>query len=186
VPSHTTFLAVADRDGNVVTLIESVFSGFGAATMIPGTGILLNDRLRGFSLDAASPNAIAPGKRPVHTLNTVMALDGRAPRLAFGTPGRHAQVQTNFQLAVGLIDFGLDVQAAIEEPRWYHERGRTLEVEARFPEEVRRALAGKGHEIELLSEWDATTGGAQAIVVDENGVFAAGADPRREGVAAGY
>jgi gamma-glutamyltranspeptidase/glutathione hydrolase len=192
VPSHTTFLAVADRDGNVVTLIESVFSGFGAATMIPGTGILLNDRLRGFSLDPASPNAIAPGKRPVHTLNTVMALDGRAPRLAFGTPGRHAQVQTNFQLAVGLIDFGLDVQAAIEEPRWSHgltegtARGRTLGVEARFPEEVRRTLAGKGHEIELLSEWDATTGGAQAIVVDENGVFAAGADPRREGVAAGY
>lgn len=186
VASHTTFLAVADRDGNVVTLIESVFSGFGAATMIPGTGILLNDRLRGFSLDPASPNAIAPGKRPVHTLNTVMALDGRAPRFAFGTPGRQAQVQTNFQLAVGLIDFGLDVQTVIEEPRWYHERGRTLELEARFPDEVQRALAGKGHEIELLGRWDPTTGGAQAISVGENGVFAAGADPRREGVAAGY
>lgn len=186
VPAHTTFLAVADRDGNVVTLIESVFSGFGAATIVPGTGILLNDRLRGFSLDAASPNAIAPGKRPVHTLNTVIALDGRAPRFAFGTPGRHAQVQTNFQLAVGLIDFGLDVQTVIEEPRWFHERARTLELEARFPEEVQRALAGKGHEIELLGEWDQTTGGAQAIAVDPSGVFAAGADPRREGVAAGY
>ncbi|MGH2379566.1 MAG: gamma-glutamyltransferase, partial [Candidatus Limnocylindria bacterium] len=180
VPSHTTFLAVADRDGNVVTLIESVFSAFGAATMVPGTGILLNDRLRGFSLDAASPNAITPGKRPVHTLNTVLALDGRAPRLAFGTPGRHAQVQTNFQLAVALIDFGLDVQAAIEEPRWFHERGRTLGLEARFPEEVCKSLQGKGHEIELLGAWDATTGGAQAIAVGENGVFAAGADPRRE------
>ena len=84
------------------------------------------------------------------------------------------------------IDFGLDVQEAIEAPRWYHERGRTLGLEARFPEEARRALAGKGHEIEVLGAWDATTGGAQAIAVDANGVFAAGADPRREGVAAGY
>ena len=186
VAAHTTYLTVADRDGNVVSLIESVFSGFGAATIVPGTGILLNDRLRGFSLDPSSPNALAAGKRPVHTLNAVIALDGSTPRLAFGTPGRHAQVQTNFQLGVALIDFGLDVQAAIEAPRWYHEHGRTLRVEARFPEEVRRALGGKGHEIELLAEWDATTGGAQAIAVDANGVFAAGADPRREGVAAGY
>lgn len=186
VPAHTTYLAVADRDGNVVSLIESVFSGFGAATVLPGTGILLNDRLRGFSLDARSPNAIAPGKRPVHTLNTVIALDGSTPRFAFGTPGRHAQVQTNLQIAVALIDFGMDVQAAIEEPRWVHEHGRTLRLEARFPEEVRRGLSGKGHEIELLADWDETTGGAQAIAVDANGVFAAGADPRREGVAAGY
>jgi len=186
LPAHTTYLAVADRDGNVVSLIESVFSAFGAATIVPGTGILLNDRLRGFSLDERSPNAIAPGKRPVHTLNTVIALDGSTPRFVFGTPGRHAQVQTNFQLAVALIDFGMDVQEAIEAPRWFHESGRTLKVEGRFPEDVRRALAGKGHEIELLDPWAEVTGGAQAIAVDDNGVFAAGADPRREGVAAGY
>jgi gamma-glutamyltranspeptidase/glutathione hydrolase len=186
VPAHTTYLCVADRDGNVVSLIESVFSGFGAATIVPGTGILLNDRLRGFSLDPASPNAIAPGKRPIHTLNTVIALDGSTPRFVFGTPGRQAQVQTNFQLAVALIDMGMDVQEAIEAPRWFHESGRTLKLEARWPDDVRRALAGKGHEIELLRDWDSVTGGAQAIVVDPSGVFAGGADPRREGVAAGY
>jgi gamma-glutamyltranspeptidase/glutathione hydrolase len=80
----------------------------------------------------------------------------------------------------------MDVQDAIEAPRWFHESGRTLKLEARFPEDVRRALGGKGHEIVLLPEWDDVTGGAQAIAVGENGVFAAGADPRREGVAAGY
>ena len=186
VPAHTTYLAVADRDGNAVSLIESIFHSFGAAAMIPGTGILLNDRLRGFSLDARSPNALAPGKRPVHTLNTVIALDGSTPRFVFGTPGAQAQVQSNFQLAVALIDFGLDVQEAIEAPRWFHESGRTLKLEARFPEDVRRELSGRGHELVLLPEWDAVTGGAQAIAVDANGVFAAGADPRREGVAAGY
>lgn len=185
-PADTTYLAVVDRDGNAVSLIESVFSAFGAATVVPGTGILLNNRLTGFSLDARSPNAIAPGKRPVHTLNTVLALEGSMPRFVFGTPGRHAQVQTNLQLAVGLIDFEMDVQRAIEEPRWYHESGRTLKMERRFPEAVRRAMAAKGHEVAILKEWDEITGGAQAIAIEPNGSFAGAADPRREGQAAGY
>lgn len=186
IPTTTTYLAVVDRDGNAVSLIESVFSNFGAAAMVPGTGILLNDRLTGFSLDGASPNALAPGKRPVHTLNTVIALDGSSPRLVFGSPGRHAQVQTNFQLAVALIDFEMDVQEAIEQPRWFHQSGRTLRLESRYPEEVVRALTGKGHEVALLSAWDSLTGGAQVVAIDRNGVFAAGADPRREGVAGGF
>jgi gamma-glutamyltranspeptidase/glutathione hydrolase len=186
LPADTTYLAVVDRDGNAVSLIESVFSAFGAATVVPGTGILLNNRLAGFSLDTRSPNVLAPGKRPVHTLNTVIVLDGATPRFVFGTPGRQAQVQTNFQLAVALIDHGLDVQAAIEAPRWYHETGRTLQLESRFPEQMRRALAAKGHDLHLLGDWAEITGGAQAVAIDANGVFSAGADPRREGYAAGY
>ncbi|HZP97269.1 MAG TPA: gamma-glutamyltransferase [Candidatus Limnocylindria bacterium] len=184
--ADTTYLAVVDRDGNAVSLIESVFSEFGSACVVPGTGVLLNNRLVGFSLDAASPNALAPRKRPIHTLNTVIALDGTTPRFVFGTPGRHAQVQTNFQLAVGLIDHGFDVQRAIEEPRWYHESGRALKIEARFPEATRKGLQSKGHDIVLLGDWAEVTGGAQAIAIDENGVFSGGADPRREGHAAGY
>jgi gamma-glutamyltranspeptidase/glutathione hydrolase len=184
--ADTTYMAIVDRDGNAVSLIESVFSEFGAASMVAGTGIMLNDRLTGFSLDPASPNALAGGKRPVHTLNTVITLDGVTPRLVFGTPGRHAQVQTNFQLAVALIDHAMDVQRAIEEPRWYHESGRALKIESRFPEAVRKGLAAKGHEVTLVGDWAEVTGGAQAIAIDENGVFSGGADPRREGNAAGY
>ena len=184
---HTTFLATVDRDGNAVSLIESVFSEFGAAFLAPGTGILANNRLIGFSLDASSPNALAPRKRPIHTLNAVLVTDGARPRFIFGTPGRHAQVQTNFQLAVDLIDFEMDVQEAIDAPRWYHDRGRRLRMEARWPEPVRRALTAKGHQIELLADFAPITGGAQAIAIDrETGVFAGGADPRREGYAAGY
>lgn len=186
LPADTTYLAVVDRDGNAVSLIESVFSAFGAATMIPGTGILLNNRLSGFSPDPRSPNALAPGKRPVHTLNTVIVLDGSSLRYVYGTPGRQAQVQTNFQLASSLIDHELDVQVAIETPRWYHESGRALGIESRFPDGVRKALAAKGHELELLGDWHEITGGAQAVCVDDNGVFSGGADPRREGYAAGY
>jgi gamma-glutamyltranspeptidase/glutathione hydrolase len=184
--TDTTYMAIVDRDGNAVSLIESVFSEFGSASMVPGTGILLNDRLTGFSLDSASPNVLAPGKRPIHTLNTVIALGGVTPRLVFGTPGRHAQVQTNFQLAVALIDHEMDVQRAIEEPRWYHESGRALKIENRFAEQTRKGLAAKGHEVALVGDWAEVTGGAQAIAIDENGVFSGGADPRREGNAAGY
>jgi gamma-glutamyltranspeptidase len=123
----------------------------------------------------------------VHTLNTVLVTDAARPRYLFGTPGRHAQVQTNFQLAVALIDFEMDVQDAIDAPRWYHERGRRLQVESRIPEAVRRALSTKGHQVELLPDWAPITGGAQVIAVDsETGVFSGGADPRREGYAAGY
>ena len=186
LPADTTYLAVVDRDGNAVSLIESVFSLFGAAAVIPGTGILLNNRLTGFSLDPGSPNALAPRKRPVHTLNAVMVLDGSTPRFVYGTPGAQAQVQTNFQLAVGLIDHGLGVQEAIEAPRWYHESGRALKLESRFPEQVRKALTAKGHELQILGEWAEVTGGAQAVAIDANGVFSGGADPRREGYAAGY
>ena len=184
--TDTTYMAIVDRDGNAVSLIESVFSEFGSASMVPGTGILLNDRLTGFSLDTASPNVLAPGKRPIHTLNTVIALGGVTPRLVFGTPGRHAQVQTNFQLAVALIDHDMDVQKAIEQPRWYHESGRALKIENRFAEPTRKGLAAKGHEIALVGDWAEVTGGAQAIAIDANGVFSGGADPRREGNAAGY
>ena len=186
LPADTTYLAVVDRDGNAVSLIESVFSAFGAATIVPGTGILLNNRLSGFSLDTRSPNVLAPRKRPVHTLNTVMVLDGSTPRFVYGTPGRHAQVQTNFQIGVGLIDHGLDVQEAVEAPRWYHESGRAVQLESRFPEQIRKGLAAKGHDVQMLGEWAEITGGAQAVAIDANGVFSGGADPRREGYAAGY
>ena len=184
--ADTTYLSVVDREGNAVSLIESVFSELGSACVVPGTGVLLNNRLIGFSLDPSSPNALAPGKRPVHTLNTVIALQGTTPRFVFGTPGAQAQVQTNFQLAVGLIDQGLDMQEAIEEPRWYHDVGRTLKIESRFSDATRKGLAGKGHELTLLGDWADVTGGAQGIAIDENGVFSGGADPRREGHAAGY
>lgn len=186
VPDNTTYLAVVDREGNAVSLIESVFRGFGSATMVPGTGILLNNRLTGFSLDPRSPNALAPGKRPVHTLNAVMALRGGRPAFVFGTPGRHAQVQTNFQVAVGLLDFEFGVQQAIEQPRWFHDTGLDLRLERRFPGATLNELTARGHRVELLPEWSETTGGMQAIAIAQDGDLVGGSDPRREGIAIGY
>ena len=143
--------------------------------------VLLNNRLTGCSTRAR--RTCRAGEAP--TLNAVLVLEV-GTRFVYGTPGAQAQVQTNFQLAVALIDHGLDPQRAIDEPRWYHERGRALKVEARVPEATLKGLAAKGHEIALLPEWSETTGGAQIIRIEENGSFAGGADARREGHAAGY
>lgn len=184
--TDTTYLCVVDRDGNAVSLIESVFSLFGAAALVPGTGVMLNNRLTGFSLDPRSANVLAPGKRPVHTLNAVLVLEGATPRFVYGTPGAQAQVQTNFQLAVGLIDHGLDPQRAIDAPRWYHESGRALLMEAGFSEKTRQGLAERGHHLTVLAGHDEKTGGAQVIGIEENGSFIGGADERRDGHAAGY
>ncbi len=181
----TTYLAVVDADGNAVSLILSIFSAFGCAVAVPGTGIVLNNRLTGFSLDPASPNHLAPRKRPVHSLNAALVLDGGEPGYVFGTPGRHAQVQTNFQLDVGLIDFGEGVQEAIETPRWYHD-GSSVWLEGRFPDGTAERLRRAGHDVKFLGEWSETTGGAQLIARSRDGTLAGGADPRREGFALGY
>jgi len=183
--TDTTYLAAVDGDGNAVSFIESVFHAFGAATIVPGTGILLNNRLAGFATDPRSPNVVAPGKRPMHTLNPVLVLENDRLRAVFGTPARDAQVQTNFQMAVALLDYGLDVQTAIDHPRWRHDVGRILQLESRFDPHVRDALAARGHKIQVIDAWAEPTGGVQAIVVQPDGTLAGGADPRREGTAAG-
>ena len=150
--SDTTYFLTADRDGNAVSWIQSVFHGFGASWAIPGTGILMNNRLTGFSLDRTSPNFIEPGKRPAHTLNafTVTRNDGS---LAFvgGTPGANIQVQTNFQLIVHAIDLKMSPQHNSEAPRWQHlnKPGESsldenyegvLQIENRIPQEVLQEL----------------------------------------------
>ena len=194
--SDTTYFLVADRDGNALSWIQSVFHGFGASWVIPGTGILLNNRLTGFSLDPKSPNFIAPGKRPAHTLNAWSATrsDGS---LAFmgGTPGANIQVQSNFQLIVNAIDLKMNPQENAEAPRWQHlnqpgassldERYEgVLQVENRIGKEVQGSLTNKGHSVEELSAYGHGSA-VQLLEVLANGTYIAGSDPRCEGQAAG-
>lgn len=194
--NDTTYFLVADRDGNAVSWIQSLFHGFGSAFAVPGTGIILNNRLTGFSLEPDSPNIIAPGKRPAHTLNAWTATydDGT---LAFvgGTPGGHIQVQTNLQLVVNLVDLGMNVQEAIEAPRWQHlslsgQGGAdeatfgTLEIENRFGDEALADLKVRGHVVKELDGWSHGSS-VQLMQRLHNGTFAFGSDPRCEGQAAG-
>lgn len=194
--SDTTYFLVSDSEGNAVSWIQSVFHGFGSSWVIPETGILLNNRLTGFSLDPSSPNIIAPGKRPAHTLNAFTATrpDGSL-YLVGGTPGANIQVQTNLQLITNVIDLGLNVQEAIEAPHWQHLNGPglsseeetgsgVLQIEDRVPVEVIEALKAKGHKIAPLAAWGHGSS-SQLMEVLPNGTHAFGSDPRCEGHASG-
>ena len=192
--SDTTYFLVADAEGNAVSWIQSVFHGFGSSWAIPGTGVILNNRLTGFSLYEKSPNFIAPGKRPAHTLNAWTATnpDGSL-YLVGGTPGANIQVQTNLQLLINMIDLKMNVQEATEAPRWQHlslpgessleELGNgILEIEDRVPTEVLETLKAKGHQVKPLTAWGHGSA-VQLLEVLSNNNLAFGSDPRCEGIA---
>jgi gamma-glutamyltranspeptidase/glutathione hydrolase len=194
--SDTTYFLVADADGNAVSWIQSVFHGFGSSWVIPETGIILNNRLTGFSLDPQSPNIVAPGNRPAHTLNafTACRADGSL-YLVGGTPGANIQVQTNLQLITNVVDLKLNVQEAVEAPRWQHlnspgessaeESGKgVLQIENRVPTAVINQLREKGHEVNELAAWGHGSS-VQLMEVLPQGTFAFGSDPRCEGHASG-
>ena len=192
----TTYLCVADREGNMVSLIQSVSSAFGAGIVAGDTGVVMNNRSgRGFSLDQSHPNVYAPGKRSMHTLNAYLISNEQGvPVLVGGTPGGDGQPQWNLQGIVGLIDAGMDVQAAIEQPRWTSWPGTDpstidnpfeLRMEARFDKLVRDALSVRGHKVVEQSVFGGG-GAAQMIARDpESGLMIGGSDARVEGIALG-
>lgn len=178
---NTTYLAVVDAQGNCVSFIQSIFSSFGCGIVAGDTGVLLNNRMSAFSLDPSHVNCLAPRKRPAHTLNAVMVFRDRRPFMLLGTPGKDAQVQTTLQVIANVVDFGMDVQEAIETPRWVSFEGLDLGLEARFPPDTIEGLAARGHRVRELEPWSAEVGGVQAIILAETGVAMGGADPRRDG-----
>jgi gamma-glutamyltranspeptidase/glutathione hydrolase len=177
----TVFLAVVDRHGNAVALIQSLFSSFGSGRMVPGTGIVLHNRGALFSLEGEHANVLAPGKRTYHTLAPSMALrrDGSL-YMVFGTPGGDGQTQTLLQVFNNVALFGMTAQRAVEAPRWRSWADETVQVEAGVPQVERDRLAALGHQLQLLETPSAGLGGAQLIVITPAGAKAVGADPRRE------
>jgi len=166
-------LAVVDGEGNAVSMINSLYEAFGSGTVVEGTGIMLHNRGKDFSLDPAHANCIEPHKRPYHTLSPCMILRGERPFMVLGTPGADGQTQTLLQVIANIIDFKADAQEAIESPRWRSNPGNNLLVEGRFPDAA-------------LPDWSAICGGAQGIIIDrEEGVLLGGADPRRQAYAIG-
>jgi gamma-glutamyltranspeptidase/glutathione hydrolase len=159
--------------------------------MAPGTGIVLQNRGSFFSLDRDHVNALAPRKRTFHTIIPAMALRDGHPVLAFGTMGGEGQPQTQAALLTNLVDFGYDVQQAIEAPRWLYgrmwgEESRSLRPEGRVADGVAHELVRRGHDVQMTTDWSQTMGHAQAIWIDRaNGVLHGGADPRGEGSAFG-
>jgi gamma-glutamyltranspeptidase len=188
----TVYLCAHDKDGMAVSLIQSVYFEFGSAFISPGTGILLQNRGSFFSLDSSKPNVLAPRKRTFHTIIPAIVLRNGKPALLFGTMGGEGQPQTQAAMLTRIVDFGFNVQEAIEAPRWLYgrtwgEESKSLKLEARIPDGIIADLLRRGHDVELVEHWSQTMGHAQAIWVDqEQGVLHGGADPRGEGAAIGW
>lgn len=178
--TDTSYAAAIDADGNAVSLLQSVFHVFGCGEVVPGTGAIMNDRMTGFSLDPASPNVLAPGKRTLHTLNPLLALAPDGNVMALGTPGGPSQVYTNVSLLVRTIDYGLDLQRAVDAPRWFLTPGGDLHVETSVAADVRERLTAMGHRVVGFPPHSAAMGGAGIARINAHGVREAAADPRRE------
>ena len=183
--SDTTYLCVVDRDGNMVSYIQSNFSSFGSGTVAPGTGFALQNRGGLFSLTPQSPNVLAGRKRPLHTIIPAFMTKGQV-RIAFGIMGGWNQSQAHAQFVSDLVDHHLNVQAALEAPRFTKGtfNGCDVEIESRLPADVRAQLASRGHQIQLRGPFTASVGGGQAVLRDfTTGINYGASDPRKDGAA---
>ena len=179
----TVYLAAADRFGNVISLINSLYDSFGSGIVVPGTGVALHSRGSGFSLAAGHPNCLAPGKRPMHTLVPAFLMKDDTPVMAFGVMGADNQAQAHAQVVMNIVDFGMNVQEAGDVARVRHfEDG--LAVESGIPEDVRAELRARGHQVH---DGRGMMGGYQAVCVDvAAGVLQGGSDHRKDGMAVGW
>lgn len=182
--TDTTEFVVGDRELGIA-FIQSVFSPWGSGFMLPGTGILMNNRLRGFNTDPGHPNALAPGKRTMHTLNTFMAFRDGQMICGGGTPGGDFQVQANLQTLVSIVDWGMDLQTAVDAPRWVTLGEGELVLEGRYSPAIREELASRGHSLHITAAWDPTLAKSQVIANTSDGGWAAASDLRGEGIALG-
>jgi gamma-glutamyltranspeptidase/glutathione hydrolase len=193
----TTYLSTVDAEGNMVSATPSSFAGLAQGMILGDTGILINCRGCYFWLDPDNPNAIAPHKRPRTTPCTFLVLKHGQPFMTLGTPGGDSQPQSSLQVFTNLVDFGLNVQEAVEAPRfcsysfprspWPHrEYPNRLQVEARMPQGVIETLRDLGHQVEEVGPWGVRNGFAPILVNPETGVYHGGADPRKESVMLGW
>nr|WP_029420683.1 gamma-glutamyltransferase [Alicyclobacillus macrosporangiidus] len=193
VEGDTVWLGVVDERGNAVSMIQSLYFDFGSGVVAGNTGVLLQNRGCSFVLSPGHPNGIAPGKRPFHTLNPAMVLHGDgALEMVYGTMGGDGQPQTQAALVTRILDMGMDIQTAIDAPRWLYgrtwgEQSTHVYLESRIPVHVVEELVRRGHDVVMVDPWDDRMGHAQAIWIDpRSGVRHGGADPRGDGMAAGF
>lgn len=189
----TIYLCVVDSAGNAVSLIQSLYFSFGSAVVAGKTGIVLQNRGAYFSLDPHQVNCLQPHKRTFHTLMASMTFRDGKPYLIFGTSGADGQPQTHVQVMTSVFDFGLDIQSAIEAPRWLSGRylvnqpEGSLTLEGRFPADRVEELRRRGHQVNVVEDWSQVMGSAHGIIIHpENALRLGGSDPRSDGAAIGY
>ncbi len=185
----TVYLTAADAAGNVVTLINSLSLAFGSGMVAGDTGIVLQNRGYGFSLDPAPPNCIAPGKRPFHTIIPAMLLNDGRPLVSFGVMGGDMQAQGHVQVVSNLVDAGCNIQEAIDRPRFNYLEGDRVALERALAARVGTELARRGHSVEDESAaiLHGGFGGGQGIMIDPTtGTYWGGSDSRKDGCAIGF
>jgi len=181
--SDTIYLTVVDRDRTAVSIINSLYSGFGTGICTERTGIMLHNRGSGFVVEPGHPNTIAPGKRPMHTIIPALAMRDKRCVMPFGVMGADYQPMGHAHVITNMVDYGMDVQAAIDDPRIFYEGERSL-VENGVSAAAVEGLKARGH---TVARRPLPLGGGQAIQIDwERGVLIGGSDPRKDGCALGY
>ncbi len=182
--SDTTYLCAVDAEGNGCSFINSLFMGFGSGIVASGTGVCLQNRGHSFRLVESHPNALLPGRRPMHTIIPGLATNSATGALwaTFGVMGGPMQPQGHAQVISNLVDFGMSPQEAVDHPRHFHKTD-TLLLEGRVPEPEVERLRSMGHRVEVGENYVVPAGGAQLIRVLENDVRACGSDPRKDGCA---
>ncbi len=178
----TIYITVVDRDRMAVSLIYSIFHGFGSGIASDRFGILLQNRGQGFTLEPGHPNELGGGKRPMHTIIPGMVRDRGRVAMPFGVMGGAYQPNGHARVISNLRDYGMGLQAALDAPRSFSDNGDMM-VERGYPDAVRRALADLGHAVSVPRT---AIGGAQAIRIREDGVLEGASDPRKDGCALGY
>ncbi|MBA2874500.1 gamma-glutamyltransferase family protein [Thermaerobacillus caldiproteolyticus] len=182
----TVYLATADREGNMVSFIQSNYMGFGSGLVVPGTGIALQNRGHNFSLNETHDNRLAPRKKTYHTIIPGFLTKGKEPIGPFGVMGGFMQPQGHLQVVMNTIDFHLNPQAALDAPRWQWIEGKKILVEHHFPHDIAQALARKGHDIHVALDSGAF-GRGQIIWRDPHtGVLAGGTEARTDGMVAAW
>jgi len=189
--NNTTHLCVRDKEGNIVSLTQSINYFFGSGIIPEGKGFLLNNHMDDFSRDPQSPNAPRPGRRPVSSMGPLILFKGNEPFLVLGSPGGTRIFPSLTQIIVNIIEFGMGLDEAIEAPRFfsYSVQGepRNIFCESRIPEDIRQNLEAMGHALTVRDAYDKYFGGAQGILVfPGNKIIHGGADSRRDGFGAGY
>ena len=185
----TVYLCAADSNGMMVSYIQSNYQGFGSGIVIPGTGISLQNRGFGFTLQPGHPNIVAPGKRPYHTIIPAFLTQGGEPVGPFGVMGGDMQPQGHLQMVVNQVDYGMNPQTSLDAPRWRWLRGREVVIEPSAGEAIVGGLAARGHQVKLAdtqNQFNGNGGRGQIIRRLPDGSYMAGSEPRSDGAAVGY
>ncbi|NTW00084.1 MAG: gamma-glutamyltransferase family protein [Oscillochloris sp.] len=181
----TVYFCAADRDGRMVSMIQSTYMGFGSGVVVPGWGISLHNRGCGFVTTSGHPNCVAPGRRPYHTIIPGFLSKGGRPVGPFGVMGGHMQPQGHTQVIVNTLDYGMHPQAALDAPRWRWEKDESLRLELETSRHVIEGLAARGHQV-IIEAAHADFGRGQIIWQHDDGTYVAGTEMRCDGVAAGW